>query len=176
MRVCVCTCVCVRALRSYLWLKLFSAPPLIVRLQRQHAMVVVTCPAVLCCHYVSANINHELFLAFALDVKHDAKLVSLRMRGDQTTWSGWHGHWEFVDGGFNVKVHYNGDDNSLRTKRVILFDSGRQADSNRDASQFAEHCSCGKMWDRKGFVFVRFFIKTLVLTQRQLDYDDWEHV
>ena len=59
---------------------------------------------------------------------------------------------------------------------MFLFDRGRQADSSRDASQFAAHCSCSKMWDRKGFVFVTLFIKTLVLTQRQLDYDDWEHV
>ena len=64
----------------------------------------------------------------------------------------------------------------LPVKRVILFDSSRQTDSSRDASQFAEHCSCGKMRDRKGFVFVTFFIKTLVLAQRQLDYNDWEHV
>jgi len=49
---------------------------------------------------------------------------------------------------------------------VILFDSGRQADTSL----------AGKMWDRQGFVFVTFFIKTLIITQNQLDYDDWEHV
>jgi len=135
-------------------------------------MARLICPAVLCFHYKSGNINHDLMLAFALSTNGRTQVVALQMYGWEPQWSGWHGSWQFICNAFHIWIHFAGDESRLVAKRVLLaVPHGSFGDAGAPQPAF-----CGFMWDRNADVHMSFSIKTFLFDAKQLEYDEWQLV
>jgi len=137
-------------------------------------MARLICPAVLCCHYRSGAMNHDLLLAFALSTDGRTQVVALQIKnyGWEPQWSGWHGSWQFMGSAFHIWINFRGDERRLVAKRVLLAVAHGSV-GGAGSPQPTAFAFCGFMADRHADVHVSFSIQTFLFLEKQLEYNEW---